>query len=202
MEIKEIILRAFEEDFEGIGDITGETIFGEQTDDFVLIAKDDGILCGIDIFVQTFTLLDEECYISAYFKDGDKIRKGDKIAIISGKVASILKAERTAINLLSHLSAIATKANQFAKQAKGKTKILDTRKTLPGLRKLQKYAVKCGGGENHRFGLYDMVMIKDNHIDAAGSITNAVNKIKNRWGDKYKIEVETRDLDEVKEALS
>ena len=105
------------------------------------------------------------------------------------------------MNLLSHLSGIASKTNEFVRETNGRSTILDTRKTLPGLRELQKYAVRCGGGENHRMGLYDMVMVKDNHIDAAGGIEKAVNKVRDKWGSKYKIEVETRTLEEVGKAL-
>ncbi len=112
-----------------------------------------------------------------------------------------MTAERVALNFLSHLSGIASKTGKFISLIKGKTKILDTRKTIPGLRKAEKYAVKCGGGHNHRVGLFDMVLIKDNHIDSAGSITRAVEKIRDRYGDQFLVEIETRNLQEVKEAL-
>ena len=199
---KELIRLAFTEDLHEIGDVTSQAIFTDEESNYKLFAKDSGILCGIDLFQEVFHTLDKDVKFELFFTDGNKINKGDLIANISGKVLSMLQAERVALNFLSNLSAIATKTNKFVQAAEGKCKILDTRKTLPGYRKLQKYAVKCGGGENHRMGLYDMVMIKDNHIDAAGSITKAVGKIRSKWGNKYKIEVETRNLDEVKEALS
>jgi nicotinate-nucleotide pyrophosphorylase (carboxylating) len=198
---KDLLLSAFQEDFNNLGDVTGEAIFSEETDTFVLVAKQSGVLCGIKEFQTVFSNIDDEIDIRINFQDGDPISRGDEIAVLKGKVASILKAERTALNLISHLSGIATKTAQFVKAAAGKAIILDTRKTLPGWRDLQKYAVRCGGGNNHRLGLYDMVMIKDNHIDAAGGITKAVEKIRKKWQDKFRIEVETRNLDEVREAL-
>jgi len=200
-QILELIKIAFKEDLNEMEDVTSSAIFQNEEDHFYLLAKDTGILCGIEIFEKTFLAVDPEIIIKTDYQDGDKIRSNEIIATIQGKVAAILQAERTALNLLSHLSGIASKTNEFVKLTKGKTKILDTRKTLPGLRKMQKYAVSCGGGENHRMGLYDMVMIKDNHIDAAGSIGKAVKKIRNKWGNKFQIEVETRNIYEVQQAL-
>lgn len=148
-----------------------------------------------------FKEVDPEVTLKFKFKDGDKLKPKDEIAVISGKVSSMLIAERTALNFLSHLSGIATKTSAFVAASSGKTEILDTRKTLPGYRVLHKYAVKCGGGTNHRMGLFDLVMIKDNHADAAGGITKAVAAVRAKHGSKYRIEVETRNLDEVQEAL-
>jgi len=199
--IDKLIKLAFEEDIKDIGDGTSDAIFQNQKDWYYLIAKDKGILCGKDFFEKSFFFIDNKIKIDFFFNDGDTIKYGDKIAKIEGKVQSLLKAERTALNFLSHLSAISTKTNLFVKKSDNKLKILDTRKTIPGLRELQKYAVKTGGGENHRMGLYDMVMIKDNHIDAAGSITNAVTLVRKKWANKYKIEVETRNMKEIQEAL-
>ncbi|HPR18902.1 MAG TPA: carboxylating nicotinate-nucleotide diphosphorylase, partial [Candidatus Cloacimonadota bacterium] len=199
--MKELLKLAFEEDFALAGDITGEAIFTDETDEFVLIAKADGVLCGCNEFAEVFREIDKNVNLKFHFADGDKIIKGDVIVTVSGQVAAILKAERTALNFIGHLSGIATKTAEFVAAA-GKSIILDTRKTLPGWRKLQKYAVRCGGGQNHRMGLFDMVMIKDNHIDAAGSIGKAVEIIRSKWGNKFKIEVETRNLAEVQEALT
>ena len=193
---------ALEEDLQDAGDITSEAIFGGQEHDFRLISKDNGILCGIGVFSRVMKRIDEDIRVSFHFSDGDPVVRGDLIAKVSGRVMSILKAERTALNFLSILSAVATRTSEFVKEAKGRLVILDTRKTIPGLRLLQKYAVRCGGGSNHRMGLYDMVMIKDNHIDAAGGITPAVRSVRDRWGKRFMIEVEERNIDEVNEALS
>jgi nicotinate-nucleotide pyrophosphorylase (carboxylating) len=193
---------SLEEDLQNGGDITSEPIFSSRQFTYKLISKEQGILCGIEIFSRVFQLVDNQTRIISHFVDGASIEKGDLVAEVSGNVLSILKAERTALNFLSLLSAVATRTSQFVKESGGLVTILDTRKTIPGLRELQKYAVRCGGGSNHRMGLYDMVMIKDNHIDAAGGITAAVGGIKAHWGDRYKIEVEARNMDEVREALS
>ncbi|MCF7792563.1 MAG: carboxylating nicotinate-nucleotide diphosphorylase [Candidatus Cloacimonetes bacterium] len=198
---RELLTSTLKEDFADLGDVTGEAIFKNEQNQFVLIAKQSGILCGILEFKSVIESVDNSIEIKLNFKDGDKIEENDEIAILSGKVSSILKAERTALNILAHLSGIASKTSQFVEASKGKSIILDTRKTLPGLRKLQKYAVRCGGGQNHRMGLFDMVMIKDNHIDAAGGISKAVQKIRDKWQNRFGIEVETRNLQEVKEAL-
>ena len=200
-DISELIKTALYEDINGREDITSSAIFEDEQDHFYLISKDMGILCGIDIFEKVFKTVDPSCKIKIEISDGARIEKNMIIAKIYGRVAAILQAERTALNFLSHLSGIASKTDKFVREAAGRSTILDTRKTLPGLRELQKIAVRCGGGENHRMGLWDMVMIKDNHIDAAGGIQKAVQKVRERWGTKYEIEVETRDLDEVKEAL-
>ena len=198
---KKLIETALEEDFSEEGDVTSQIIF-EKNDvsTFRLLSKDEGILCGKDVFKEVFSIIDEQCEVEFYFNDGDKLKKGDVVARVKGSTISILKGERTALNLISHLSGISSRTNNYVEMLKGNISILDTRKTLPGLRKLQKYAVKCGGGKNHRMGLFDMVLIKDNHIDACGSITKAVEKIRSVHGNKYKIEVETRNLDEVREA--
>lgn len=199
---KELIRLAFQEDLLDVGDVTSQAIFSDEKSIYKLFAKDSGILCGIDLFIQAFHYLDQNINFTTYFTDGDKIQDGDLIADLEGKVTSMLQAERIALNFLSNLSAIATKTAHFVEVANGETEILDTRKTLPGFRALQKYAVKCGGGTNHRMGLYDMVMIKDNHHDAAGGIAAAITKVRERWEDKFMIEVETRNLAEVKEAIA
>ena len=197
-----LIKSALSEDLKNTGDVTSEAIFKDQKASFILLSKDEGILCGAEIFSDTFKLIDKSIDIKFNFKDKAFLKNGDIIAQIKGKAVNILKGERTALNFLSHMSGIATKTNNFVKLTKDKIKILDTRKTIPNMRILQKYAVLCGGGTNHRMGLFDMVLIKDNHIDAAGGITNAVNSVKKKWGQKFKIEVETRDLKEVEEAIA
>ena len=197
-----IIKKVLKEDLSNIGDVTSMPIFHKKTiSKYKLLSKDKGILCGREVFSETFNIVDKKCNVKFFFNDCDKLKKGDVVAIIEGRILSILKAERTALNFISHLSGIATKTFKFTKKADGNFKILDTRKTTPGLRILQKYAVSCGGGHNHRKGLYDMVLIKDNHIDSVGGIIKAVDMVKKKWKDKYKIEVEARNLDEVNEAL-
>ena len=153
--------------------------------------------------MRVFSLLDEEFTYTLYQKDGENVKKGDIIAEIEGRTIYLLKGERTALNLLQHMSGIATLTNECVKQIEGtEATIADTRKTLPGLRSLQKYAVTCGGGKNHRYNLSDCAMLKDNHIDAKGGITPAVKALREKIGHTVKIEVETRTLEEVKEALN
>lgn len=197
-----LIRTALKEDMGSVGDVTSKSIFsGKERAVFTLLAKDDGILCGLDPFAYTFTVLDPSSSVERFFADGDRVRRGDIVARVRGKLTAILSGERTALNIVSHLSAIATKSSVFREAAGQKPVILDTRKTIPGLRYLQKYAVATGGASNHRIGLFDMVLIKDNHIDAAGGISIAVERARKRWGNRFKIEVETRTLAEVAEAL-
>ncbi len=166
------------------------------------LAKADGILCGVDVALRVFELLGD-FKMNKYKNDGDTLKKGDIIAEISGPTRLLLKGERTSLNLIQHMSGIATMTNEAVLLLKGtNATVADTRKTLPGLRALQKYAVTCGGGKNHRFNLSDAAMLKDNHIDACGSITKAVSTLREKIGHTIKIEVETRNLDEVKEALN
>jgi nicotinate-nucleotide pyrophosphorylase (carboxylating) len=200
--LDKLIEMALEEDLQEAGDITSDSIFSDEEHTFLLISKDTGILCGIGIFERVMKKIDALTLVVTEFGDGDRIGKGDVIAAVSGRVTSVLKAERPALNFLSLLSAVATKTDEFVREANGRVIILDTRKTIPGFRHLQKYAVRCGGGHNHRMGLYDMVMIKDNHIDAAGGISAAVKKARQKWGNRFPVEVEARNLDEVKEALA
>ena len=182
-------------------DVTSESIFTEETGAYYLLSKDSGVLCGIDTFIKVFHTVDSTIKIKNYYSDGERIERGDRIASIDGRIVSILKAERTALNFISLLSAISTKAFRFMERAESKVVILDTRKTIPGFRSLSKYAVKCGSASNHRTGLYDMAMIKDTHIDAAGGIKEAAEKVRKKWGNTLKIEIEARNLEEVKEAL-
>lgn len=166
------------------------------------LAKASGVLAGIDVALRVFELLGD-FKITKYIEDGSAVNKGDIIAEIEGPTVLLLKGERTSLNLLQHMSGIATMTAEAVKLTKGtNATVTDTRKTLPGLRVLQKYAVTCGGGKNHRFNLSDAAMLKDNHIDACGSITKAVNTLREKIGHTVKIEVETRNLEEVKEALS
>jgi nicotinate-nucleotide pyrophosphorylase (carboxylating) len=199
---KGLIRQALHEDLDSRGDITSNSIFtGKERGVFTLIAKDDGILCGLAPFAETFHQLNRHVRIEPYFADGDRITKGTIVARVRGKLTAILTGERTALNIVSHLSGISTKAARFVAVAGAKPVVLDTRKTIPGLRRLQKYAVSTGGATSHRTGLYDMVLIKDNHIDAAGGIEKAVACVRSKWGKRFKIEVETRNLDEVSQAI-
>ncbi len=201
--VDEIIKTAIDEDVNYL-DISSEYIFApEHRSEAYFLAKADGVLSGIDVAMRVFELLDDTFECTVHKRDGEKIKKGDIIAEFSGSTAALLKGERTALNLIQHMSGIATAANRAAKAVEGtKVSIADTRKTLPGLRALQKYAVTCGGGKNHRFNLSDAAMLKDNHIDAAGGITAAVTALRKKCGHMVNIEVETRNLDEVKEALA
>ena len=199
---KDIISLALLEDLGDEGDITSSSIFTTQKARYKLISRENGILCGSEYFTAVFKQVDPDCLIVFLVTDSEKINGGQEIALVYGNIKNILTAERVAINFLSHLSAIATKTNQFCQLTKRNTKVIDTRKTIPGLRKAEKYAVKCGGGYNHRMGLFDMVLIKDNHIDGIGSISAAVKKVRKKLGNRIRIEVETRNMEEVKEALT
>ena len=212
-----LVRRALAEDLGANGDISSTAVFPPaEMSECTLYAKDSGVLCGIDIFKAVFLEVNPATVVTLSARDGDRIEMGRAIATVRGSTCSLLTAERTALNFLSHLSAVATKASKLVEAAVASAKeaearlgrpvppitILDTRKTLPGLRILQKYAVKTGGADNHRMGLHDMVMLKDNHSDAAGGITAAVEKVRSAYGGRFKIEVETRSLDEVREALA
>lgn len=167
------------------------------------VAKAEGILCGAEVAARVFELIDSDVKIEILIKDGESVKYGDEIMRLEGRTSSLLKGERTALNLIQHMSGIATAANQAMKLVEGtNASIADTRKTLPGLRPLQKYAVMTGGAKNHRYNLSDAAMLKDNHIDAAGGITAAVTALRKKIGHMTKIEVETRNLDELREALA
>lgn len=200
--LDKIINQALEEDL-AWGDITTEgTVPSTKKSSANLVAKQDGIICGLDVFERVMKIVDNQTSVIKNFNDGDSIKKGDIIAQIKGFSKSILSAERVALNLLQHMSGIATQtANIVSKLINTNVKIADTRKTTPNLRVLEKYAVRVGGGTNHRFNLADGVLIKDNHINAAGSITNAVNSAKAYIPHTVKIEVETENLEQVQEAL-
>lgn len=202
-EIDDIIKNAIKEDINYIDVTTDYLISDDSISTAKYVAKDDGVLCGIDIAMRVFTLLDDSAEFDIKIHDGEKVKKGDIIAAITGKTKVLLKGERTALNLVQHLSGIATMTNRLVELTKHtNASIADTRKTLPGLRSLQKYAVTVGGGKNHRYNLSDCAMLKDTHLDAYGSITNAVSALREKLGHTVMIEVETGNIDEVKEALS
>lgn len=200
--IKELVQQALQEDI-GTGDVTTEAIIpAHATSAAVMLAKQELILAGLEASREVFSYLDASIQFTGLVKDGERIRNRTEIATLSGKTRSLLSGERVALNLLQHLSGIATLTAKYVERIQGtKAQMLDTRKTLPGLRHLEKYAVRMGGGENHRMGLYDMVLIKDNHIKAAGGITRAVESARTNAGG-LKVEVETTNLDEVREALA
>ena len=200
-DIESLINIALEEDIHS-GDITTRNIISPgQLGEAELIAKETLILSGLEIFKTLFLKLDSgTAFLSEPFKDGDTLEKGSTIIKFRCDGVKILEGERSGLNILQWLSGIATLTRKYVDKAQPVI-VLDTRKTTPGLRVFEKYAVCCGGGTNHRFGLYDAVMIKDNHIKSAGSIFQAVGKVREALGNKNKIEVETRNLDEVQDAL-
>ena len=200
--IRDLIARALQEDL-GPGDVTTEaTIHAESRSTAVLLAKQELVLAGLDVSREVFRHLDPDMEFEPFARDGDRIGAGTEIAKLAGITRALLAGERVALNLLQHMSGIATLTARAVEKIKGfKAEVLDTRKTLPGLRQLEKYAVRVGGGRNHRFGLYDGVLIKDNHIRAAGSITGAADNARKRAHHLLKIEVETKNLEEVRDAL-
>lgn len=201
--IDDIIKAALSEDINYLDTATAYVIPGDKITTAKFVSKARGVLCGIEVAMRVFTMLDPDVKFTLYKKDGDKTDAGDVIAEMEGKASMLLQGERTALNLLQHMSGIATATNECVELVKDtKVSIADTRKTLPGLRALQKYAVTCGGGKNHRFNLSDCAMLKDNHIDAGGGITATVIKLREKIGHTVKIEVETRNMAEVKEAVS
>ncbi len=201
--VDDIIKTALLEDINYIDTTTDYLIDEAQEDSAKFLAKSDGVLCGIEVALRVFEILQPSGFKAEVYKhDGDRLKKGDIIAEIHGKTRTILKGERTALNLIQHMSGIATAANKAVELVKGtNASIADTRKTLPGLRPLQKYAVTVGGGRNHRYNLSDAAMLKDNHVDAGGGISNAVAKLKSKLGHMTKVELEVRNLDELKQAL-
>lgn len=202
-QIDDIIKTALNEDINYIDVTTDLLVDDERVSTARFVSKDEGVLCGIDIAMRVFELLDPEVKYTISFKDSDRVQKGDIIAEITGRTRALLKGERTALNLLQHLSGVASATNRLVKLAEGtNASIADTRKTLPGLRALQKYAVTVGGGRNHRYNLSDCAMLKDTHIDAYGSLSNAVKVLKEKLGHTVKIEVEVGSLEELKEALT
>ena len=199
-----LLKAALEEDLGRAGDLTSLAVIPEgTTTTLALNTRQDGCIAGLDISLRAFTLFDPTLEIETFVHDGDFVKKGTVLATISGEARSILSAERTCLNLLSHLSAIATKTYEMAELIKDlPTKLVDTRKTLPNLRALQKYAVKMGGGYNHRFALDDVIMIKDNHIAVAGDLVEAVKRARAYVGHTVKIEAEVDTLDQLGQLLT
>ncbi len=204
--LQEIIKNAFSEDV-GDGDhSTLACIPDSQIGSAKLLVKEKGVLAGVELAKEIFKFYDTRLEIEIFIEDGSPIQKGDVVFIVKGPERSLLTTERIVLNYMQRLSGIATQTAKYVKMLEGTpTKVLDTRKTTPGLRQLEKWAVTMGGGNNHRMGLYDMVMLKDNHIDFCGGITKAVDKTRiylKEHNKSLKIEVETRNLEEVKEALA
>lgn len=201
--IEEHVKKALQEDI-GFGDITTDYLTGEEdTMSCTLNTRVDGILCGKEVFETVFKVLSDKIDIKFYFNDGDEIKKGNKIADIKGLAKYILMGERTALNYIQRMSGIATETNKYQKAiGEYKAKIVDTRKTTPCFRAFEKYSVKTGGGALHRFNLSDCAMIKDNHIKFSGSLTKAVERLKQNISHAHKIEVECDTIEQVKEALS
>ena len=200
--IDNIITTALMEDINYIDAAADNLIPPEHRSSAYYVAKDTGVVCGIEVAKRVFDLAGGDVDFRILLPDGSKVKKGDIIAELEGSTLTLLKGERTALNLLQHMSGIATATNKCVELVNGtNASVTDTRKTLPGLRALQKYAVTVGGGKNHRFNLSDCVMIKDNHIDAYGGITAAVTALREKIGHTVKIEVEVRTLDELREAL-
>lgn len=199
--VDNFLKEALKEDFK-YGDITTESIISNDSKCSVdLIAKEEGIVAGLEVFRRVFTLL-QEVEVEFKIKDGDRVKKADIIGKVIGNTQKVLAGERVALNMLQRMSGIATITNSFVKELEGtNTKILDTRKTTPNLRIFEKYAVKIGGGFNHRFNLSDGILIKDNHISAAGGIKNAVNLVKSNASFVRKLEVEVETIDQVYEAI-
>lgn len=201
--IEEHVREALKEDI-GFGDITTENLATEN--DYLegfLNTRTEGVLCGVDVFKCVYEMLSKDIKIKFYFKDGDRIKKGDKLADISGPAKELLMGERLALNYIQRMSGIATETAKYQDAiAPYSAKIVDTRKTTPNFRAFEKYSVKTGGGALHRFNLSDCAMIKDNHIRLAGSITNAVTKLRASISHAHKIEVECDTLEQVKEAIT
>ena len=201
--VDELIKNAIKEDINYIDQATALVIDPGSVSDARFIAKAEGVLCGIEIAERVFRLLDPDLVFTALKKDGDRVAKGELIARFTGKTAQLLMGERTALNLLQHMSGVATATARAVETVAGTgCAIADTRKTLPGLRAIEKYAVFCGGGRNHRFNLSDAAMLKDNHIDAGGGIEKTVALLRAKAGHTVKIEVETRDMAEVRQAVA
>lgn len=201
-EYMSILENALKEDI-GKGDVTTLSMeLGDINAEAKMTTKEDGVISGLFIAEAVFKLVDPGICFDSLVEEGALVKSGTHIATIKGRAEAILAGERVALNFLQRMSGIATFTYRFVKAVKGtKATIKDTRKTTPGLRVLEKYAVRSAGGENHRFGLYDAVLLKDNHIEMAGGITEAVSRAKNRLGDSFVIEVETENLDQVREAV-
>ena len=197
-----LIMQALEEDITS-EDITTNAVMHERREGEVeLICKEDGVIAGLWVYERVFTLLDPSTKVTLFVKDGDEVKKGEKMGVVTGDIRVLLSGERTALNYLQRMSGIATYTRSVAKLLEGtKTKLLDTRKTTPNMRIFEKYAVRVGGGYNHRYNLSDGVLLKDNHIGAAGSVSKAVELAKEYAPFVRKIEIEVENLDMVKEAV-
>ena len=200
--VDDVIRTALKEDIHYLDTTTDLMIPADARTSARFVAKAEGVLCGLDAALRVFTLLDDAFAAEVYLPEGSAVKPGDLIARVEGHTRALLKGERTALNLMQHMSGVATATAKAVEKVRGtKAVITDTRKTLPGMRALQKYAVTVGGGKNHRFNLSDGAMLKDNHIDAAGGIPQAVAAIREKLGHMVKLEVETRNLEEVRQAL-
>jgi nicotinate-nucleotide pyrophosphorylase (carboxylating) len=200
--IRKLLQSAFEEDV-GTGDVTTTAaLTGEEIGKASAVAKADIVVAGIDVFREAFLFLDQTIQFIGYYEDGKSVQKGNFLAEISGNLSSILTAERVALNIFQRMCGIATLTRRYVDEIKGtRAKILDTRKTAPGLRYFDKYAVRTGGGNNHRFGLYDGILIKDNHIEAAGGISRALDRVRSRLPHTLRVEIEVKNIKELEEAL-
>ena len=198
----QLIMSALQEDITSEDITTNSVMPHYQLGEVELICKEDGVIAGLDVFKRVFTLLDESTEVTFTCKDGDRVHKGEKLGIIRGDIRVLLSGERTALNFLQRMSGIATYTSKIAQLLKGtKTKLLDTRKTTPNMRVFEKYAVKVGGGYNHRYNLSDGILLKDNHIGAAGGVKEAVQMAKEYAPFVRKIEIEVENLDMLREAL-
>ncbi len=202
LEIDPLLIMALKEDINNEDITTNAIMKNDKKGKAFLYAKEDGIICGLDIFSRVYSLLDPNMNTKFSVSDGDEVKKGMEIGFVEGSIKVILEGERTALNYLQRMSGIATKTRKIVNLLKGTNiKLLDTRKTTPNMRIFEKYAVRIGGGINHRYNLSDGILIKDNHIDAAGSITNAINLTRAYAGYVHRIEVEVESLSQVKEAI-
>lgn len=201
--IDEYLKNALKEDITSEDVTTNSVMRTYKKGSAQLICKEDGVICGLSVFARVFELLDSRVIFETTYHDGDVMKKGDLIGTVTGDIRALLSGERTALNYLQRMSGIATYTNEYAKELKGyKTTLLDTRKTTPGMRPFEKYAVRIGGGSNHRYNLSDGILLKDNHIGAAGSVTKAVAMAKEYAPFVRKIEVEVENLDMVAEAIA
>lgn len=202
LEIDPLLIMALKEDINNEDITTNAIMKNDKKGKAFLYAKEDGIICGLDIFSRVYSILDPNMMTKFSVSDGDEVKKGMEIGFVEGSIKVILEGERTALNYLQRMSGIATKTRKIVNLLKGTNiKLLDTRKTTPNMRIFEKYAVRIGGGINHRYNLSDGILIKDNHIDAAGSITNAINLTRAYAGYVHRIEVEVESLSQVKEAI-
>jgi len=198
----DVVRTAIQEDI-GTGDLSTECLdLADLKGRAIIRAKEQGVIAGVFVAESVFRELDENLCVESAVEEGKVVSAGDTVAVFSGNAASLLTGERVALNFLQRMSGIATLAYRYSRTIRGsKAVVTDTRKTTPGLRNIEKYSVRAGGGQNHRMGLYDAILLKDNHIDLAGGIANAVSRARNKYGDSYEIEIETRNLEEVQQSV-